>query len=183
MRPTEVVTLSRRLSLFAALALALGSWFSPPLQAQHGAAPVQLATVPIEHYRFSEVDKDAHFWSALYIASNGKIYAGLCTHADAATSTSSTRRRSRCGCWRISPSWQANGARASAPPARSTCRCEELDGYVYFGEFCEDNGPPVIDAASYQGPHWFRVSLETGRVEQLGKINRYWGLLGQAMDK
>ena len=40
---------------------------------------------------------------------------------------------------------------------------QELDGYVYFGSLSEDNGPPAIDAASYEGPHWFRVHIETGQ--------------------
>ena len=44
----------------------------------------ELNTVSIEHYNFSDTDKDASIWSAMYIASNDKIYIGLCTHADAA---------------------------------------------------------------------------------------------------
>ncbi len=60
---------------------------------------------------------------------------------------------------------------------------QELDGYVYFGSFCEDNGPPVIDAGSYQGPYWFSIRMSDGHVEALSKINSFWGLLGQDMDK
>jgi hypothetical protein len=62
-------------------------------------------------------------------------------------------------------------------------RMQELDGYVYFGSFCEDNGPPAIDASSYNGPHWYRIHMETGKVERLSLISSFWGLLGQAMDK
>jgi len=62
-------------------------------------------------------------------------------------------------------------------------RLQELDGYVYFGSFCEDNGPPAIDAGSYRGPFWFRINMETGEVETLSIINSFWGLLGQVMDK
>jgi len=62
-------------------------------------------------------------------------------------------------------------------------RMQELDGFVYFGSFCEDNGPPAIDASSYGGPYWFRINMKAGQVEPLSKINSFWGLLGQAMDK
>jgi len=36
-------------------------------------------TIPIKHFNFSAIDKDTHIWSAMYIASNSKIYIGLCT--------------------------------------------------------------------------------------------------------
>ncbi|MHC4680155.1 MAG: hypothetical protein ACYTEK_15820, partial [Planctomycetota bacterium] len=40
--------------------------------------------VEVRSYRFSKIDKDAQMWSGMYIASNNKIYIGLCTHGDAA---------------------------------------------------------------------------------------------------
>jgi len=108
---------------------------------------------------------------------------GLCTHADAANvyefdiSTSTMRHLANLtilldergkGIW-------TNG--------KIHVRMQELDGYVYFGSFCEDNGPPAIDANSYNGPRWFRINMETGKVEPLSKINSFWGLTGQTMDK
>lgn len=173
----------KRASCLAVLVLAWSAACAAPSLAQDAAAPIQLATVPITHYRFSDVDKDAHFWSALYIASNGKIYAGLCTHADTATlyefdpSTKTMRLLANIA--------ELAGERGKGiwTTGKIHVQMQELDGYVYFGALSEDNGPPVIDAASYMGPHWYRVSLATGKVEQLAKINAFWGLLGQAMDK
>ena len=104
--------------------------------------------VPVKHFIFSKTDKDANMWSAMYIASNNKIYIGLCTHADAANvyefdiSTSTMKHLANLtilldergkGIW-------TNG--------KIHVRMQELDGYVYFGSFCEDNGPPAIDANS-----------------------------------
>ena len=121
-------------------------------------------------------------WSAMYIASNNKIYIGLCTHADAANvyefdiNTNSMKHLANLtilldergkGIW-------TNG--------KIHVRMQELDGYVYFGSFCEDNGPPAIDANSYNGPRWFRIKMENGKVEPLSKINSFWGLTGQTMD-
>lgn len=142
-----------------------------------------LNAVEIEHYHFSEVHKDAQVWSALYVASNGKIYTGLCTHGDGANlyefdpKTETMRHLSNItelanerghGIW-------TNG--------KIHVQMQELDGYIYFGTLCEDNGPPAIDPHSYKGPFWGRIEMATGNVELLSYINSFWGLLGQCMDK
>jgi hypothetical protein len=142
-----------------------------------------LKSVQVDRYHFSNVDKDAQIWSAMYIASNNKIYIGLCTHACAATvyefdiATSKMRQLANLtklldergkGIW-------TNG--------KIHVKMQELDGYVYFGSFCEDNGPPAIDASSYQGPFWIKIEMSTGKVTALSKINSFWGLIGQEMDK
>jgi hypothetical protein len=142
-----------------------------------------LKSVQVDRYHFSDVDKDAQIWSAMYIASNNKIYIGLCTHADAATvyefdiATREMRQLANLtklldergkGIW-------TNG--------KIHVKMQELDGYVYFGSFCEDNGPPAIDASSYQGPVWIKVEMSTGKVTALSRINSFWGLIGQEMDK
>ncbi len=142
-----------------------------------------LNAVEIEHYHFSEVHKDAQVWSALYVASNGKIYTGLCTHGDGANlyefdpKTETMRHLSNItelanerghGIW-------TNG--------KIHVQMQELDGYIYFGTLCEDNGPPAIDPHSYKGPFWGRIEMATGNVELLSYINSFWGLVGQCMDK
>jgi len=139
--------------------------------------------VPVKHYIFSKTDRDAHFWSAIYIASNNKIYVGTSTHASAASvyefdiATSTMRHLANLpilldelgkGIW-------TNG--------KIHVKMQELNGYVYFSSFCEDNGPPAIDAGSYNGAHWFRINIETGKVEVLAKVSSLWGTTGQAMDK
>ncbi|MFB3826585.1 MAG: hypothetical protein ACE15B_07435 [Bryobacteraceae bacterium] len=138
--------------------------------------------VPIRHYRFSTVHKDAQMWSALYIASDGKIYVGLCTHADAANvyqfdPKTETMRH-------LANLTELNEERGHGiwTNGKIHVQMQELDGWVYFGSLSEDNGPPAIDASSYKGPRWFRVNMKTGAVEKRGLINSFWGLLGQTMD-
>ena len=139
--------------------------------------------VEIDRYRFSDYDKDAQIWSAMYIASNQKIYIGLCTHADAATvyefdiATSKMRQ--------LGNLTKILGERGKGiwTNGKIHVKMQELDGYVYFGSFCEDNGPPAIDATSYQGPYWFKISMNSGEITTLSKINSFWGLIGQEMDK
>ena len=151
--------------------------------AQHPAETLGYRSVPIRHYRFSTVDKDAQMWSGLYAASNGKLYIGLCTHADSANVYEfdvATRNMRHL----------ANLAVLSRERGRGTwtngkihVQMQELDGYVYFGSLSEDNGPPAIDASTYHGPNWYRIEMKTGKVEELSRINSFWGLVGQAMDK
>ena len=143
----------------------------------------KLKIVPVRHYIFSKTDRDAHFWSAIYIASNNKVYVGTSTHASAASvyefdiATSTMRHLANLtvlldelgkGIW-------TNG--------KIHVKMQELDGYVYFSSFCEDNGPPAIDAGSYNGAFWFRINMETGKVEALARVSSLWGTTGQAMDK
>ena len=167
----------------AVLVLTIAPPAPAPLPAQEQEAPLQVPTVPVKHYRFSDVDKDAHFWSALYVASNGKIFVGLCTHADAATVYEFDPRTERMRKLANLTELLGERGRGIWTNGKIHVQMQELDGWVYFGSLSEDNGPPAIDAASYEGPRWFRVNVESGRVETLGRINAFWGLLGQAMDK
>ena len=127
-----------------------------------GQAPelLELNAVEIEDYHFSEINKDASMWSALYVASNGKIYVGLCTHGDAATiyefdpKTETMRYLSNItelanerghGIW-------TNG--------KIHVQMQELDGYVYFGSFSEDNGPLAIDPHTYMETNGFSKMIK-----------------------
>ncbi len=166
------------------LALWLLAGAREPLSAREETGDkLKFNTVQIDHYNFSSVDKDASLWSAMYIASNNKIYIGLCTHGDAATvyefdiATRSMRQLAN-----ITVVLGERG-RGIWTNGKIHVRMQELDGYVYFGSFCEDNGPPAIDAGSYEGPYWFRVEMASGKVEKLSRINSFWGLLGQTIDK
>ena len=139
-------------------------------------------TIPIKHFNFSAIDKDTHIWSAMYIASNNKIYIGLCTHGDAANVYEfdiKTEQMRQLANLTILLGERGKGIWTNG---KIHVRMQELDGFIYFGSFCEDNGPPAIDASSYGGPYWFRINMKTGQVEPLSKINSFWGLLGQAMD-
>ena len=142
-----------------------------------------LKNVEIDRYHFSSYDKDAQIWSAMYIASNNKIYIGLCTHGDAATVYEFDIATSRMK--QLANLTKLLGERGKGiwTNGKIHVKMQELDGYVYFGSFCEDNGPPAIDASSYLGPFWFKISMETGEVITLSKINSFWGLIGQEMDK
>jgi len=169
--------LSRRRLLAGSLA-----WAGAVSGQQRPALETAYESIRIKHYRFSTLHKDAQMWSALYIASNGKIYAGLCTHADAANVYEfdpRTEKMTHLANLTVLSDERGHGIWTNG---KIHVQMQELDGYVYLGSLSEDNGPPAIDASSYRGPYWYRIQVETGKVEQLSRINSFWGLLGQAMD-
>jgi hypothetical protein len=144
---------------------------------------ITLNSVMVDRYRFSETDKDASIWSAMYIASNNKIYIGLCTHADAANLYEFDIESGKMRLLANLTVLLDERGKGIWTNGKIHVKMQELDGFVYFGSFCEDNGPPAIDARSYQGPYWFKVNMNTGEVTALSKINSFWGLIGQEMDK
>ena len=136
----------------------------------------------VAHWHFSRIDKDAQMWSGMYIGSNNKIYVGLCTHGDAANVYEfdiETRRMRHLGNLTIILGERGKGIWTNG---KIHVRMSELDGYIYFGSFCEDNGPPEIDHSSWQGSWWLKIEMETGEIEPISKINNYWGLIGQTLD-
>ena len=144
---------------------------------------LDLNIVEVDRYHFSSYDKDAQIWSGMYIASNNKIYIGLCTHADAATVYEFDIEKQEMRQLANLTKLLDERGKGIWTNGKIHVKMQELDGYVYFGSFCEDNGPPAIDASSYIGPYWFKVNMETGEVHTLSKINSFWGLIGQEMDK
>ena len=143
----------------------------------------QMRANPIRHWNFDKVDKDAQMWSGMYIGSNNRIYIGLCTHGDAATIYEfdiETEKMRQLANLTVLLGERGRGIWTNG---KIHVRMQELNGYVYLGTFCEDNGPPEIDAATYEGPWWMRIEMTTGKVEPLSRINSFWGLLGQCMDK
>jgi hypothetical protein len=142
-----------------------------------------MPTVPMRVYPFPGPDRPAQMWSALYVASNNKIYIGLCTHADSATLYEFDPATEKMRLLANLSDIAGERGRGVWTTGKIHVQMQELDGWVYFGALCEDNGPPAFDFSSYGGVHWYRVEMATGKLEQLGRITRYWGLLGQAMDK
>jgi len=166
------------------LVLFLAFWgLVVPAAAARPLDRIQINTVPIRHWNFSKVDKDAQMWSGMYIASNNKIYIGLCTHGDAANVYEFDIEKEQMRHLANLTILLGERGKGIWTNGKIHVQMQELDGYIYFGSFCEDNGPPRIDASSYRGPWWFRINMETGEVAPLSRINSFWGLLGQCMDK
>ena len=137
----------------------------------------------VKHYRFVGNHKEESMWSALYGAKSGKIYIGLCTHAEAAhfyefDPETETMRH-------IVDLTEFHGERGEGINTNGKIHVrmgEDADGNIYFGSLNEDTGPECIDPSSYLGAFWYRYNPKEDKVECLGKISRHFGLLGMVMD-
>jgi hypothetical protein len=170
-------------SILFLIMLLLTSMCLESITQERGAADIHARSVFVDFYQFSETDMDAQNWHGLYIASNNKAYIGLCTHGDAANLYEfdiATRTMRHLANLTILLDERGRGVWTNG---KIHIQMGELDGYVYFGSLCEDNGPPALDANSFQGPFWFRVRMSDGHVEALSKINSFWGITGQELDR
>lgn len=138
----------------------------------------------VQSYRFvGGSEREDSMWSGLYAAKSGKLYIGLCTHAEAAhfyEFDPATQTMNHIADLTEFKGERGKGIRTSG---KIHVRMGEDDeGRIYFGDFCEDTGPECVDPASYLGPHWFRYDPRVKKLEILGQINRQWGLLGFVLE-
>ena len=137
----------------------------------------------VKHYRFVGDHREESMWSALYGAKSGKVYIGLCTHAEAAhfyefDPATETMRH-------IVDLTELHDERGEGINTNGKIHVrmgEDNEGNVYFGSLNEDTGPECIDPSSYLGAFWYRYNPKLDKVEVLGKISRHFGLLGMVMD-
>lgn len=140
-------------------------------------------TIKLKTYRYTNNKKDDSMWSGLYTAKSGKIYIGLCTHADAANFYEfdpSSEKMEHIADLTIFKQERGHGIRTSGKIHVSFV--EDNEGNIYFGDFCEDNGPEPIDPGSYRGAHWFKYDPVKKQLTNLGMISLRSGLLGMAID-
>lgn len=141
-------------------------------------------TVTLQAHRFTGAGaRGDSMWSGLYAARSGKLYIGLCTHAEAAhfyEYDPQTAAMQHVADLTQFKNERGDGVRTSG---KIHVRMgEDEAGRIYFGDFCEDTGPENVDPASYRGPHWFRYDPVRTKLENLGPINRQWGLLGFVLE-
>lgn len=139
--------------------------------------------VSLESLEFPGNRKESQMFSALYCARSGLLYIGLCTHGG---SSQFYQYDPRAGQMRhiadIAKLLGQAGKGTRTAGKIHTRPVEDSRGRIYFGTMCEDSGPTNIDPYSWEGPHWLRYDPATGRLENLGLVNRLWGLYGLAID-
>lgn len=143
----------------------------------------QEAKAVVKHYKFVGDHREESMWSALYGAKSGKIYIGLCTHAEAAHfyefDPSTERMRHLCD---LTELHNERGEGINTNGKIHVRMGEDAEGNIYFGGLNEDTGPECIDPSSYTGAFWYRYNPTLDKVEVLGKISRHFGLLGMVYE-
>jgi len=128
--------------------------------------------------------KENSMYSALYPASDGKLYIGLCTHAGASQFYQYDPVTDNMRHIADVPRFLGERGKGIRTAGKvHTKLVEDRQGRIYFGTMCEDSGPTEIDPYSWQGPHWIRYDPKTDKLEDLGLINRLWGIYGLAIDR
>lgn len=150
---------------------------------QLGRAQVKEKYAYVETRDFPGGRQEGSMYSALYAARDGKLYIGLCTHAGASQFYQYDPVTNRIHHIADLPEFlgeRGKGIRVSGKI--HTKPVEDREGRIYFGTMCEDAGPPSIDPYSWKGPHWVRYDPRTGKLEDLGLINKLWGIYGLSID-
>ena len=149
-----------------------------------GNAQVEEKYAYVDTRDFPGGRKESSMYSALYTASDGKLYIGLCVHAGASQFyqydpvTDSMRHIAD-----LPEFLNEKGKGIRVAGKIHSPFVEDREGRIYFGTMCEDSGPPNIDPYSWQGPHWIRYNPKADKLEDLGLINRLWGIYGLAIDR
>ncbi len=147
---------------------------------------INLKTEPkalVDHYRFVGDHREESMWSALYGAKSGKIYIGLCTHAEAAhfyefDPETETMRH-------IVDLTKLHNERGEGINTNGKIHVrmgEDEQGNIYFAGLNEDTGPEAIDPSSYKGAFWYRYNPTLNKVEVLDMISPHFGLLGMVYE-
>jgi hypothetical protein len=155
----------------------LGMTLPDQVKAQKSTVANEIAQV--EHFPFVGDYREESMWSALYGAKSGKIYIGLCTHAEAAhfyefdPATQKMRH--------IVDLTELHNERGEGINTNGKIHVrmgEDEQGNIYFAGLNEDTGPEVIDPSSYKGAFWYRYNPTLDKVEVLDQISPHFGLLG-----
>lgn len=147
---------------------------------------IDLRTEPkaiVDHYKFVGNHREESMWSALYGAKSGKIYIGLCTHAEAAhlyefDPETETMRH-------IVDLTKLHDERGQGINTNGKIHVrmgEDEQGNIYFAGLNEDTGPEAIDPSSYKGAFWYRYNPTLDKVEVLDMISPHFGLLGMVYE-
>lgn len=168
---------SRTITIFVLLSVIISGSKAQKIDFAHEKKAI------VKHYEFAGNHREESMWSALYGAKNGKIYIGLCTHAEAAHlyefNPANGKMRHLAD---LTTLHDERGEGINTNGKIHVRMGEDNDGNIYFAGLNEDTGPECIDPSSYKGAYWYRYNPAMDKIEVLGKISRHFGLLGMIMD-
>ncbi len=150
------------------------------------AVPAESGRVAVTVIEYPENYKPDGMWAALYAASSGKVYSGLCTHGGSALF------------YEYDPATRVNrlvadigeflGDKGSGERTHGkihTRFAEDKRGRIYFATGNQGSGPRTIDPSTWvaRGSHLLRYDPSTQKLEDLGQVTPNFGSYGLVMDR
>jgi hypothetical protein len=128
--------------------------------------------------------KDANMWGSMYVASDGKVYTGLCTEGGSSHfyqyDPYRDVHRNLCDMAEFLNE-RGKGIRPSSKI--HTRPVEDNDGNIYFMTMNNGAGPTNIDYTSFIGGHWIKYDPKADKLEDLGLVDESDGCYGLTIDK
>jgi hypothetical protein len=141
-------------------------------------------SVYVDNRGFPGDSKASEMYSALYSAADGTVYIGLCTGGGSAQFYSYDPHSDRMRHIADMAEFLGQAGKGIREAGKiHTPFVEDSEGRIYFATMNEDVGPPNIDPNSWEGPNWIRYDPKTDQLENLGLIDRHWGVYGFAIDR
>ncbi|MDB5121913.1 MAG: hypothetical protein JWP94_42 [Mucilaginibacter sp.] len=115
--------------------------------------------------------KDPSMWDALFAASDGKVYTGLCTEgASAHFYVYDPVAQKNTLLFGIAEFERETGKGIRTSGKIHNKPVEDNDGNIYFVPIANGAGPRNIDYTSWSGTSWIRYDPKKGRLDNLGSI-------------
>lgn len=129
--------------------------------------------------------KEDGFWSAIYAASDGKVYIGLNTEGGGHAhfyiydpAKNEIRHKAD-----MAKFLNESGKGIRTQGKIHSKFCEDKNGNIYFATGNMGSGPVNVDPMSWKGGHWCKYDPKSNRLEDLGLVDPYGGIYGMAIDK
>jgi hypothetical protein len=128
--------------------------------------------------------RDAVMWDGVYAARSGKVYSGLMREGASSNFyeydpvTDSNRLL-----FNMSEFLGMRGKGIRTPSKIHNAPVEDNDGNIYFVPMNNGSGPRNIDFLSWPGGYWLRYEPGTGKLENLGLVDKQVGFYPLTIDR
>lgn len=161
-------------TLLLLVCLFLGSYTRSMLAQEGGICTVETREYP---------GRDPAMWDGLYAASNGKVYSALISEGVSAhLYMYDPEKDSNVLLYDLADFLDERGKGIRSSGKIHNKPVEDDQGNIYFVTMNNGSGPRAIDYGSWQGGHWLKYDPETGRLEDLGIVDRGIGCYPLAID-
>jgi len=128
--------------------------------------------------------KDPVMWDGVYAATSGKVYSALIDEdASAHLYEYDPVRGTNILLFDMAEFLNARGKGVRTTAKIHNKPVEDNQGNIYFVPMNNGSGPRNIDFLSWEGGHWMKYQPQTGKLEDMGLVDKHVGCYPLAIDK